>query len=218
MNLLNRIRLVAFFLLGLASAHAQVVISQNTAVASGDTNNGQSFKPSGFNQSGSYTTSSAYLTQFTFVVSDSGTAGTRPNNEAYLLIYSGSGFSGGAVTGGTLLDVSTNTQNWATLGSLSTATFTFSGSVALDTTTQYYAVFSTSPVSLMNPNHGVLINNESYGGGNLLHSGSELVGNDAKFTATFATAAIPEPSTYAALFGLGALGFAAWRRSRRATV
>ena len=83
--------------------------------------------------------------------------------------------------------------------------------------TTYYAVFSTSSSSIANPNHGVMINNESYGGGNLLHSGSELVGNDAKFTATFATSAVPEPATNAVVFGLGALAFLAWRRPRRAT-
>jgi hypothetical protein len=34
---------------------------------------------------------------------------------------------------------------------------------------------------------------------------------------TFQAAAIPEPSTYAALFGATVLGFAAWRRRRAAT-
>jgi autotransporter-associated beta strand protein len=39
---------------------------------------------------------------------------------------------------------------------------------------------------------------------------------DLSSGALSATSAIPEPSTYAAMLGLGALGFAAWRRRRSA--
>ncbi|MCC5842331.1 MAG: PEP-CTERM sorting domain-containing protein [Opitutales bacterium] len=38
-----------------------------------------------------------------------------------------------------------------------------------------------------------------------------MVGSSANFTVEV----IPEPSTYAALFGLAALGFAFWHRRRR---
>lgn len=44
--------------------------------------------------------------------------------------------------------------------------------------------------------------------------------NDVYFTInslTIAQAAVPEPSTYAAIFGLLALGFAGWRKRRKAT-
>jgi len=49
---------------------------------------------------------------------------------------------------------------------------------------------------------------------NATTSGSFLaLGTTVNWSAT--NTAIPEPSTYAALFGLGALGFAAWRKRRK---
>lgn len=41
-------------------------------------------------------------------------------------------------------------------------------------------------------------------------------GSAFKFSVQATTAAVPEPSTYALIFGAGALGFAAWRRRRAA--
>ena len=47
-------------------------------------------------------------------------------------------------------------------------------------------------------------------------NGGRLIFNDASdVTTTFTATAIPEPSTCVALLGLGALGFAAWRRLHR---
>lgn len=65
-----------------------------------------------------------------------------------------------------------------------------------DVTALYLRITNTSTVSI--------------NGGTVATSGTGRIDN---FTVTAATA-VPEPSTYALLLGLGALGLAAWRRSR----
>jgi len=191
-----------------ASLQAQVVISQPVFTNNGSNGNeGQSFTPNN-PTNGGFTGSTAYLTQFTFVAA---TAGTPPTTPIYLLIYTS--YSGNVA--GTLLETSTNTQTWSTVGYGGTATFNFTGvagGVALDKNTVYFAVFSESSSSVVNPSHDLKINNTNpYPGGLLLHQGSELAPWDSVFSATFA---IPEPSTYAALAGLAVLGLAVWRRVR----
>lgn len=51
------------------------------------------------------------------------------------------------------------------------------------------------------------------------YTGSQLflVGNDVYLNLSASVSAVPEPSTYAALAGAGALGFAVWRRRGRGT-
>jgi hypothetical protein len=53
--------------------------------------------------------------------------------------------------------------------------------------------------------------------GDGLHDGNNE-GYVLEFSAGYLASAIPEPSTYAALAGLGALGFAAWRRRTRSGI
>ncbi len=193
------------------SLRAQVVISQPTSTHNGSFGNqGQSFTPNLPTNAG-FTNSSAYLTEFTFVVSADG-AITLPTTPTYLLIYTS--YAGGVA--GTLLDTSLNTQTWSTIGGGGTATFEFSGQVALDINTKYYAVFSESPTSVVNPTHDLKINfNDPYLGGVLLHQGNELPPWDAVFSATFQTSAVPEPATYAAIAGVSVLGLVGWRRRTR---
>jgi len=202
----------AAVLLAAISASAQVVISQPLSSTSGLNNDGQSFTPS-IHTSGTFASANAYLTQFTFVTSNTLNATNAP---VYLLIFSD--FSGSVGSG--LIQASTNTQAWQTLGTGATATFDFAGDVALDTGTKYYAVFSESPTMYAFPSgsggRNVMWNSgDAYSGGAMLSSGGEYGGTDVQFTATFATSAIPEPSAYAALFGLSAVGFAMWQKKAR---
>lgn len=198
----------AALLLAAMPASAQVVISQPLANTAGLTNDGQSFTPS-IHTSGTFASSNAYLTQFSFVTS---TQPSSTNAPVYLLIFSS--FNGYVGTG--LMQASTNTQAWQTLGTGVTATFNFAGDVPLDTGTRYYAVFSESPTGYSFTSgatgRNVMWYGDAYAGGDMLSSGGTYGGADVQFTATFATNAVPEPSAYAALAGLCAVGFAMWRR------
>ncbi len=193
-----------------ASLQAQVVISQPVGGNTGDDGNtGQSFTPS-FHTSGSFVDSHAYLTQFTFVVSS---ASALPSTPVFLDI-----FSGGVGIG--LVDASINSLQWSTLGAGATATFNFSGTVALDVSTTYFAIFSDSPTALVEggarAGRGIMFASDVYPGGFLIHDNSGIGSLDAQFTATFATApSVPEPSTYAVLLGLTVLGVALLRRRGR---
>ncbi|MBI3884329.1 MAG: PEP-CTERM sorting domain-containing protein [Opitutae bacterium] len=193
-----------------ASLQAQVVISVPTGANTGDDGNtGQSFTPS-INTSGSFTGSSAFLTQFTFVVSPNASISTPP---AFLLIFSN--FSGGTATG--LLQASINSQTWSAIGANNTATFNFAGDVALDINTTYFAIFSDSQTAFVHNGarigRGILFDGDVYSGGALFHDGSIQPGLDARFTATFSTSPVPEPSTWAMFAGgLATLGLVGWRR------
>ena len=201
----------AAVMLAAIPANAQVVISQPLSSTSGLNNDGQSFTP-GIHTSGTFASSNAYLIQFAFVTSNTLNSTNAP---VYLLIFSN--FS--SYVGSGLIQASTNTQAWQTLGTGATATFDFAGDVALDTGTKYYAVFSESPTMYAFPSgsagRNVMWNSDAYSGGEMLSSGGEYGGTDVQFTATFATSAIPEPSAYAALFGLSAVGFAMWQKKAR---
>ena len=205
---MKSIKFLALTLFMGASLHAQVFISQPLGGNTGDDGNtGQSFTPA-VHTSGSFVDAHAYLTQFTFVVSP---GSALPSTPAFLDI-----FSGGLVIG--LVDASINTQNWAALGAGATATFNFSGNVALDVNSTYFAVFSDSPTALVEggvrAGRGIVFaSGDPYAGGELFHDNSATGSLDAEYTATFATApSIPEPSTFAALLGLTVLGVALMRR------
>jgi hypothetical protein len=98
----------------------------------------------------------------------------------------------------------------ATSSTYSTGSYSFGGGVVLAPNTYYWVYTSTAQQV------GLTIGNTYTDGFYYSSAGSgvnytmNVGGTDAAFAVT--ASAIPEPSTYAALAGLGALGLAAWRR------
>jgi hypothetical protein len=189
--------------IGLSSSlSAQLTISYLNGTNGAHDGTGQSYIPG---DAGSFPTSTAYLSQMTFITSPDGdwtpASDTTPT---YLNIFSDAGLS-------TLVGASTNTQLWD-VGNVITLTWSFDD-LALDTSTTYYAAFSTAPTAGFVINQPIECDNSSpYPDGYLIYNGSNLGFSDANFTATFQT--VPEPSTYGALAGLTALGLALVRRRR----
>lgn len=79
----------------------------------------------------------------------------------------------------------------------------------------YYVVYSTDAVAGSVANRTTAYDSNVYSGGALIYNSSLTPSLDANFSATLATSAIPEPTTYATFAGLAALGSAALRRRRR---
>lgn len=194
-------RLLAVLLLStFISVRAQTIVQGLSNFNGDNNNNGQLFLPS---DSG-ITTGTADLLTFTFFKSAHGsadTAGTKFLHIATGLSIIEIGFVGSSI----------NSIDWNSTADGAPLTFLFS-SLALNPSTVYFAIFSDTSSAGSVSGAGIEFHTSNvYSNGALLDSGGASGGN-AKFTATFA--AIPEPSTYAALLGLGALGLVIIRRRR----
>ena len=141
--------------------------------------------------------------------------GTAPTNAASILTL----FDGDNVNNGSWLNVNGLFGGDVTTANLGTATF--DGNF-VDATAGYITFTMTS-----NPSFGDTFTNDytvSFSGSNAfipgnvshlsLYWGDISVDNTAVLQSTVATSAVPEPSTYAAIFGVAALGFTAYRRRR----
>lgn len=111
---------------------------------------------------------------------------------------------------GTPAAIASGTGLLATSATYSAGSYSFGGGVVLDPNTQYWAYTSSAQQV------GITIGNAYANGSYYSSSGSgvnfamNVGGTDAAFAVT--ASPVPEPSTYAALTGLAALGLAAWRR------
>jgi hypothetical protein len=182
---------------------AQLVLSYPTTDSAPASVSGQSFTPG---DAGSFPTSYAYLTEFTFQVSP----GNVPTGPVYLDIYADTAFSA-------FVGSSSNSQIWTNDDDLAIETWTFDY-LALDKSTTYYAIYSADAgAGALQYFTTYATNTHPYSGGAMIYGGSITPGYDTSFSARFATAsAVPEPSTYAALAGLAAFVLVVWNRVRSA--
>lgn len=185
--------------LGLAGAlRAQLTLSFPSSSSAPASVSGQSFTPG---DAGAFPTANAYLTQMTFQVSGF----ISPSSPVYLDIYADSGFT-------SYVGSSTNSQTWNSSNNLAIETWEFDN-LTLDKSSIYYAIYSSDDVAGSLQTYSTYASSSSvYAGGALIYNGSAFPAYDASFSATFATSAVPESSTYALLAGAAALGLVAWRR------
>lgn len=180
-----------------ATASAQLSLNYLTGAGAAASVSGQSFTPG---DAGTFPTSTAYLTQMQFQ------AGMTVSGSIYLDIYSG--LSSGVFSG--YVGSSTDSQVWA---SGTTLTWNFDN-LALDKSTTYYAIFSTDAIDGNDTTRPTAYESDAYSGGVLIYSNAISPTLDAGFSATFNTAAIPEPATYGTLAGLAVLALVGVRRRR----
>ena len=180
-----------------AALPAQVSLNYLTGSGAAASASGQSFTPG---DAGVFPTSIAYLTQMQFQ------AGMSVAGSIYLDVYSG--LSSGVYSG--YVGSSIDSQVWV---SGTTLAWNFD-SLALAKSTIYYAVFSTDAIDGSVVSRPTAYESDTYGGGTLIYNNAISSGLDAGFSATFTTADVPEPATYAAFAGLAALALTIVRRRR----
>lgn len=223
-SFLSSALLAAVLLAGGARLQAQTVISnlgQGTgATANIGTQGGGETWRRVFTFTTGTSASSFEFTSFTMSFNNaSGSPGT-------LSVGLYSAFNAGTVAGGSGLlgNLSLSSGNPASAGNA-----VYSGTATLSASTTYYLLLSSASAPAGNNYTYNVVNSGNEDSGGLAgwtigDSAFESNGNNTWTSLSgpghfsIQASAIPEPSTYAAIMGLGALGFVVWNRRRQASV
>jgi hypothetical protein len=208
-----------------AAGHAQTAISNFGQGSGGSANLGTDFGGSTARRTFSFTTG-ANAAGYTFANFTLGIAQAATGSPGSMVVglYSTFNAASGSSPTGLVSNLTLSSGNPATAGSA-----VFSATATLAASTTYYVMLA-APTATTTGNYftyrtAANINEDSGGlagwmigdvGYASLNGGAWIDGGGGQYS--IGATAIPEPSTYAALAGLGALGLAFWRRRQTARV